>query len=153
MGNGDSKISDLETHRLEGNKIFKKLKQKTYSKKEKQYLAFTCVNIYLNTLKTTTKEEDIYKLNKNLGLAYSKLIRYSDYYSKLVNIKTLNDFMKSFTEMAKHYTAALCYYGKKNMNNPKYQELLSSVENKCLKYFRLLSDNEHLFYMEKIVNE
>ena len=61
--------------------------------------------------------------------------------------------MKWFTEMAKHYSAALCYYGKKNMNNPKYQELLTSVENKCLKYFRLLSDNEHLSYMEKIVNE
>ena len=153
MGNGDSKISDLETHRLEGNKIFKKLQQKTYSKEEKHYLAFTCVNIYLNTLKTTTKEEDIYKLNKNLGLSYSKLIEYSDYYSKLINIKTLNDFMKWFTEMAKHYSAALCYYGKKNTKNPKYQELLTSVENKCLKYFRLLSENEHLPYMEKIVYE
>ena len=152
MGHDDSKLKKLEKYRLEGNKIFKELKQKTHSNTEKLFLARTCVNIYSSTLKTTQNVKDIYKLNKNLGLSYSQIIEHSDYYSRLINATTLNEFMKSFIEMAKHYSDALCY-AERHIKKGKYQELLASVENKCLNYCRLLSDNNHLSYMEKIVNE
>ena len=138
----------IEEYRIKGNKILTEYKKKKF--KDKDFFEQELLNavfFYEEGLKLCNNDSyyDIYKLTKNITLAYEILINYNlDQHSDIFFVKH-----HRYTKKLFYYYSNLLYY-MAHLDKEIYNEIINKINNSS-KYFIEFKDEDKLGLINEII--